>query len=135
MISDRAIRELLTIIRFAIVGGGVLLVHLVTAYTILHFYPDLPVLIVNTMAFFVAFKFSYLGHRFFTFKSDESHTKFFFVAGIGLCVNNLVASLGQLAFGIPFVAIILGNVSAPVAVFVLSRFWVFSPRRVEKEGA
>ncbi len=135
MISSRALQELLIIIRFALVGGGVLLVHLATAYTILHFYPDLPVLMVNTMAFFVAFQFSYLGHRFFTFKSGGSHAKFFFVAGIGLCVNNLVASLGQIAFGIPFIAIILGNVSAPVAVFVLSRFWVFSPRRMEKEGA
>jgi putative flippase GtrA len=135
MISERALRELLTIIRFALVGGGVLLVHLATAYSILHFHPGLPVLAVNTLAFCVAFQFSYLGHRFFTFKSDGSHAKFFFVAGIGLCVNNLVTSLAQVAFGIPFVAIVLGNVLAPVAVFVLSRFWVFSPRSVEKEGA
>jgi putative flippase GtrA len=135
MISERALHELLTIVRFALVGGGVLLVHLATAYTILHYYPDLPVLMVNTMAFVVAFQFSYLGHRFFTFKSDGSHAKFFFVAGIGLCVNNLVTSLAQMAFGIPFVAIALGNVSAPVAVFVLSRFWVFAPRSAGKEGA
>jgi putative flippase GtrA len=135
MISVNLLRELSTIIRFALVGGVVFLVHLAIAYALLHFFPTLPVLVINTLAFCVAFQFSYLGHKFFTFKSDGSWRKFFFVAGVGLCVNNLTVSLGQIALGIPFVAIILGNVAAPVTVFFLSRFWAFAPRTVEKEGA
>lgn len=135
MISARSLREFMTILRFAVVGGGVLIIHLMTAYGILYLNPTLPVLLVNTLAFVVAFQFSYLGHRLFTFKSNGSQAKFFFVAGIGLCVNNLVTILSDMVSGISFLAIILGNVTAPVVVFIMARFWVFSPRTMKGEEA
>jgi putative flippase GtrA len=117
------------IIRFAIVGIGATLTHMLAALALLHFLKVSP-LTGNFIGFLVAFVVSFTGHYFWTFSRPGKHRRallrFFVTALAGFLINTmvLVALLADgrisetlsLAFAIAVI---------PAVTFLIGRFWAF----------
>lgn len=69
-----SLQEIFTLIRFGIVGIIATLVHIFSAWILLDNLQINNAIIVNTIAFLIAFIFSFLGHYFWTFKATENNT-------------------------------------------------------------
>ncbi|GAB2795123.1 GtrA family protein [Halomonas shantousis] len=124
--AGSARQEFGKLVRFGIVGGGATLVHLVVAWTLLYFAPHWSPLIVNFIAFLVAFSFSYLGHRHFTFNSEGSVAKFFVVAFAGFALNNgLLAILLGVTQLPDYVALTITTLLVPIVSYLAARLWAF----------
>ncbi|WP_299490970.1 GtrA family protein [uncultured Shewanella sp.] len=112
--------------RFALVGGMATLVHLSLSRFILFYQDNLPELTVNSVAFFIAFFISFLGHRHFTFKTNGSIIKFLSVSLLGFLINNsLLFYIVHSQFLTGWDAIFLSTLSVPILTYVLAKLWVF----------
>lgn len=117
-------------IRFAIVGGGATLIHLVTAATIIS-YLTLSPLKANLIAFLLAFVFSFLGHYYWSFNSSRnifsSVFRFIIIALLGFLINNIILVL-LLADGYltELESIFISAMFVPFFTYLLARIWVFS---------
>ncbi len=112
--------------RFALVGGMATLVHLSVSRLLFFYRGDLPELMVNSVAFFIAFFVSFLGHRHFTFKTQGSIIKFLSVSLLGFLINNsLLFYIVQTQYLKGWNAILLSTLSVPILTYILSKLWVF----------
>lgn len=114
------------ILRFAIVGGAATLTHMGVAGALIGVGLDWPVWLVNLAAFTVAFWVSFFGHRHFTFQAAGSPLRFLGAALAGLAVNNLCLAVTFWLTRHDLASIVLAAIASPVAVFVISRLWVFN---------
>ncbi len=114
--------------RFACVGGLATVTHLTVAAILLRLIPAAPTLVINTIAFCIAFGVYSAGHRYFTFNRTGSPVKFMVTAVSGLIVNNSVVAVLTSLFDIRYAAILAGTAIAPVAVFILSKYWAFGEK-------
>lgn len=117
------------VFRFAIVGGGATLVHLIIASMLVYSIPSIPIITANTIAFSGAVLVSFAGHSLFTFQSRGSLVKFFVTAMTGLGCNNVVAYIILSISDIKMLSIAVGTLAAPVIVYILSALWVFEQKK------
>ncbi|WP_448786199.1 GtrA family protein [Brucella intermedia] len=117
------------ILRFAVVGCGATITHLFVALVLIHAHPAISIFIANALAFLAAVFVSYLGHSFFTFQARGSFLKFASTAIIGLVCNNVVGYVLIWATEIKMVSIVGGTLVAPMIVYILSSFWVFTHKK------
>lgn len=116
------------IVRFGIVGGAATATHMAVAAILLGVGVPWPVWVVNLVAFSIAFWVSFFGHRYFTFQSPGSPLRFLGAALAGLAVNNICLAAALWLTGNDLLSIVLAAIAAPVAVFVISRLWVFNDK-------
>lgn len=116
-------------LRFATVGAGATLVHLVVAWLAnrgVGFEP----FTANACGFLAAFALSYLGHFYWTFGRQAGHSRhlprFVVVALVGYALTNVVVWAIAIRAGLPFeaaLAVIL--VVVPASTWLLARIWAF----------
>lgn len=118
--------EFWRLVRFGFVGGGATLVDLGTSIALFHTWPAISEHLVTTLAFAVAFWFSFFGHRYITFQTHGNPLKFLMVAVFSLIVRNLLL-LGLLAMGLSgLLPIVIATLSVTILTYILSRIWVFA---------
>ena len=116
--------EFWRLVRFGFVGGGATLVDLGTSIALFHTWPAEH--LVTTLAFAVAFWFSFFGHRYITFQKQGAASKFLLVALFSLAVRNLILS-GLLFAGLSgLLPVVIATLTVTVLTYVLSRIWVFA---------
>ena len=116
--------ELRRIIIFGIVGISATAIHMLIAHLFYWLIEDrIP---ASLAGFCLAFVFSYLAHRRFTFHDavKGSPFRFFIVAGSGFLFSLFV--LNHLAALPAWLALTLSIGVIPLWSFLLSRLWVFS---------
>lgn len=119
--------------RFAFVGAGATLIHVVGVLVlidVLHLAP----LLANLIAFLVAFVFSFVGHYLWTFGPSgcpgRAARRFLLVSLAAFAANNLI--LAALLFAGWFsgaASSAAAAASVPVVTFAGSRLWAFSGRK------
>lgn len=118
-------------LRFIVVGSSAASVHFLIVLALVQRL-QLPPLLANVIAFFVAFNLSYAGHHFWTFSHEtRSHTqslpRFLLVAAGSFCLNEWLYFLLLRYAPLPY-WLSLGIILALVAMitFLFSKFWVFT---------
>ncbi|MGY3857110.1 MULTISPECIES: GtrA family protein [Aeromonas] len=118
--------EFWRLVRFGFVGGGATLVDLGTSFALFHNWPDISEHLVTTLAFGVAFWFSFFGHRYITFQKQGAAGKFLLVALFSLAVRNLLLS-GLLFAGLSgLLPVVIATLAVTILTYLLSRVWVFA---------
>ncbi|SIQ56273.1 Putative flippase GtrA (transmembrane translocase of bactoprenol-linked glucose) [Aeromonas sp. RU39B] len=118
--------EFWRLVRFGFVGGGATLVDLGTSFALFHTWPGISEHLVTTIAFAVAFWFSFFGHRYITFQKQGAASKFLLVALFSLVVRNLILS-GLLWGGMAgLLPVVIATLTVTILTYVLSRIWVFA---------
>ncbi len=118
--------EFWRLVRFGFVGGGATLVDLGSAFALSHSWPGINEHLVTTLAFSVAFWFSFFGHRYITFQKQGAVGKFLLVALFSLAVRNLILS-GLLFAGLSgLLPVVIATLTVTILTYVLSRIWVFA---------
>lgn len=126
---ERLVREVLTASRFFVVGSTATLVHLSVSFFALKLLAT-PVAAANFLGFAVALFVSYVGHYYFTFKSEKQHgvsaVRFLATASTAYVANVVVVSLlAATTLLEPEVRLAAGIATMPVVSFILSRLWVY----------
>ena len=116
--------------RFVIVGCFATAVHWLTVFWAENWFSTLHLNVSNVIGFLLAFPVSYLGQRWYTFHSRVGHAqaawRYLTSQLIGLGLNSLVVFVLVVTFDQErLLFVIVGTAAAAVAVFLLSRFWVF----------
>ena len=114
-------------VRFGIVGVCATLTYFILALILEQV--GIPVLVGNTLAYVLGFGVSYTGHRSWTFQSQAQHgsalPKFLATQTFGLGLNTAII-WALMRTGLPYIlAMPVAIVSVPVAVYLISKFWVF----------
>lgn len=114
-------------VRFGIVGVAATLTYFVLALLFEHW--DVPVFVGNTLSYVFGFGVSYTGHRSWTFQSTASHgsalPKFLATQTFGLGLNTAIIWV-LMRSGLPYIlSMPVAIVTVPVAVYLISKFWVF----------
>ena len=118
--------EFWRLVRFGFVGGGATLVDLGTSFALFRSWPTISEHLVTTLAFAVAFWFSFFGHRYITFQKQGAAGKFLLVALFSLAVRNLLLS-GLLFAGLAgLLPVVIATLTVTVLTYILSRVWVFA---------
>jgi putative flippase GtrA len=118
--------EFWRLFRFGLVGGGATIVDLGIATLCLHLWPEISEYLVTSIGFFVAFWFSFFGHRYVTFQKHGKVSKFLMVALSSLGVRYVLLS-GLLWIGLSgLLPIVIATLAVTVLTYVLSRIWVFA---------
>ncbi|EOD56836.1 GtrA family protein [Aeromonas molluscorum] len=118
--------EFWRLVRFGFVGGGATLVDLGSSFALFHSWPGINEHVVTTLAFSVAFWFSFFGHRYITFQKQGAVGKFLLVALFSLVVRNLILS-GLLFAGLSgLLPVVIATLTVTMLTYVLSRIWVFA---------
>ena len=118
--------EFWRLVRFGFVGGGATLVDLGTSFALFHSWPTISEHLVTTLAFSVAFWFSFFGHRYITFQKQGAAGKFLLVALFSLAVRNLLLS-GLLLAGLSgLLPVVIASLAVTMLTYLLSRVWVFA---------
>ena len=118
--------EFWRLFRFGLVGGGATLIDLGTSTLMLWRWPHLAENLVSTSAFFVAFWFSFFGHRYITFQKHGAVGKFLMVALFSLAVRNVLL-LALLWIGLSgLLPIVIATLAVTILTYLLSCVWVFA---------
>ena len=118
--------EFWRLFRFGLVGGGATLVDLGTSIALFHAWPAISEHWVTTIAFMIAFWFSFFGHRYITFQKHGAIGKFLLVALFSLAVRNLLLS-GLLFAGLSgLLPVVIATLAVTILTYLLSRVWVFA---------
>ncbi|MDQ1883112.1 GtrA family protein [Aeromonas salmonicida] len=118
--------EFWRLFRFGLVGGGATLVDLGTSIALFHTWHAISEHWVTTIAFMIAFWFSFFGHRYITFQKQGAIGKFLLVALFSLAVRNLILS-GLLFAGLSgLLPVVIATLTVTVLTYILSRVWVFA---------
>lgn len=127
--------ELLTLLRFGLVGLIATLVHLLVVWLLLS-QPllarssNLPIL-ANTVAYFSAFGFSFWGHYAWTFRCSKNPRtaicRFMAISVLAFISNSaiLIILVNSKLFSLP-VAATLSTLSVPIFSYCANRLWAFS---------
>ncbi|MBA3660991.1 MAG: GtrA family protein [Gammaproteobacteria bacterium] len=115
--------------RFGVVGLFAALVHFCCVVFLVQ-WGTLNPLIANVFAFFVAFQFSYWGHRLWTF-SDTDVVHFIALPKL-LLIQCIVLMLSEVLFylflslSLPYpIALAVVLMILPIFTFISNKFWVF----------
>lgn len=118
--------EFWRLVRFGFVGGGATLVDLGSSFALFRLWPGISEHLVTTVAFAVAFWFSFFGHRYITFQKQGAASKFLLVALFSLAVRNLLLS-GLLWGGMAgLLPVVIATLAVTILTYLLSRIWVFA---------
>lgn len=118
--------EFWRLFRFGLVGGGATLIDLGVSSLCLLWWPTLAEHLVTSIGFFVAFWFSFFGHRYVTFQKHGKISKFLLVALSSLGVRYVILA-GLLWFGLSgIVPIVIATLAVTILTYILSRIWVFA---------
>lgn len=122
-------REIITAVRFGLVGFLSTTVHIAIVWHLLALASVGPML-ANTLAFLTAFCISFAGNYLWTFRSQGSPRRaifrFFVIAVSAFVVNTLVlAFLVHKSWFSPVVSAVLSASLVPVISFFASRLWGF----------
>ncbi|WP_108650421.1 GtrA family protein [Dongshaea marina] len=121
-----AAQEFWRLFRFGLVGGGATLVDLATSVALFHVWPNISEHLVTTLAFAVAFWFSFFGHRYITFQKHGAAGKFLLVALFALAVRNLLLT-GLLWGGLSgLLPVVIATLTVTILTYLLSKIWVFT---------
>jgi putative flippase GtrA len=136
--SKRIWRELLTILRFGIVGVMATAVHILVVWILLN-HTHLPVLISNSFAFLTAFGVSFSGHYFWTFQNPgdpgRAIRRFLLISTGGFTTNTLfLAAMLRIEWLSPFGSVVVSVVVIPLATFLASRSWGFRHTDIDCNG-
>lgn len=120
--------------RFALVGLGATLVHLLAYFAAVELWGQ-PPLAANAIGFVLGVNVSFLGHRSWTFRGADadgagrSLIRFWAVALIGLTLNTLFVHLitDPMALAYYWATPMIAGVT-PVVTFMLSKQWAFRSR-------
>jgi len=118
--------ENIQIFRYVMVGGVATLIHILVAYLYLY-YIDYSLFLSNTIAFFIAFAYSYSFQTLYVFRSKISFINFakflivqlMMVSAAMLIIDNI--SIYNYYIKTVFVLIIITPTS-----FLLHKFWTFN---------
>lgn len=117
--------EFWRLFRFGIVGGGATLVDMGTSALLFWSLGHPSEYLVTAIAFFVAFWFSFFGHRYITFQKPGSPHKFLLVALFSLSVRFMLLH-GLLLLGMSgLLPVVVAMLAVTLLTYVLSRIWVF----------
>jgi putative flippase GtrA len=122
-------RELLTVLRFGIVGVMATTVHIFVVWVLLN-HTHLATLIANAFAFLTAFGVSFSGHYFWTFQNPgdpgRAVRRFLLISSGGFAMNTLfLASMLRMGWLSPFASAVVSVAVIPLATFLASRLWGF----------
>lgn len=122
--------SLFRIARFGIVGVAATLTHLGVAF-ILSQHTALPLVVVNVIAFMVAFGLSFTGHYYWTFRTSaptlQSLRRFFVVALCGLGASTAILSgLVALDIGTDIMKLLVSILIIPGVTYVVGKTWAFA---------
>lgn len=118
--------EFWRLFRFGLVGGGATFIDLGVSSLCLLWWPTLAEHLVTSIGFFVAFWFSFFGHRYVTFQKHGKISKFLLVALSSLGVRYVILA-GLLWFGLSgIVPIVIATLAVTILTYILSRIWVFA---------
>lgn len=114
-------------VRFGIVGVAATITYFILALLFEH--AGLPIFVGNTLSYVLGFGVSYTGHRTWTFQSTGSHSsllpKFMATQAFGLGLNSAIIWV-LMHYGLPYIfAMPIAIVTVPVAVYIISKVWVF----------
>jgi len=112
-------------LRFGLVGLSATFTHVGLAWLILSAWPAANPYLVNVMGYALGFFVSYFGHRYLTFRTEGSMSRFGLVVIGGFALNNLLVTLLLAASASAFVAILVATAIVPVVTYVASSRWVF----------
>lgn len=124
-----SVKELLTLIRFGIVGVGATFVHMGVAAFLVHF--DVTnVFLANLLAYLTAFSVAFTGHFFWTFQKGaplkQAIWRYFIISASAFGVNNLVLlSLVESGVVSKVASVIIAAAIVPAISYVASRLWGF----------
>lgn len=115
-------------VRFGIVGVAATITYFVLA--VIFERMGIPVFVGNTLSYVFGFGVSYTGHRTWTFQSTASHgsalPKFLATQIFGLGLNTAIIWALMRFAGLAYIfAMPVAIVTVPVAVYLISKFWVF----------
>ena len=118
--------------RFAIVGGGATVLHIVAGSSLVA--SGVAPLIANPLAFLIAFGFSFIGHWGYTFADGgipmtQALRRFIAVAALGFVLNETILALLLQVSDIPALALVCAVLAAAAVTFVLGRAWAFNGPR------
>ncbi len=116
--------------RFALVGSGATLVHLVTGGILVA--AGVPALAANLPAFLISFGVSFLGHWRYTFPDggialNRALRRFLLVAILGFSLNESILAVLLRITGAEVAALFCAVMISAAATFVLGRNWAFRP--------
>ena len=118
--------EFWRLVRSGFVGAGATPLALGTSIALFHTWPAISEHLVTTLAFAIAFWFSFFGHRYITFQKQGAASKFLLVALFSLAVRNLILS-GLLFAGLSgLLPVVIATLTVTVLTYILSRVWVFA---------
>ncbi|TLP45697.1 hypothetical protein FDK21_13250 [Cohaesibacter sp. CAU 1516] len=122
-------KELLTLMRFGIVGIGATLVHMGVAASLVHF-NIAPVFVANLVAYLTAFLFAFTGHFVWTFQRGaplkQAIWRYFVISASAFGVNNLVLlSLVESGLVSKVASVVIAAAIVPAISYVASRLWGF----------
>ena len=113
------------IVKYGFLGVIATLIHLLSAWTIIYLFAS-TVFISNTVAFFIAFSFSYVAQTLYVFNSEFHILKFvkFFTVQFGtflfsFFISNVVTIQSSYLHTLLLVAIM------PLITFSIHKFWTF----------
>jgi putative flippase GtrA len=130
----RLCHELLTALRFGIVGLAATGLHLMVV-TLLLLTTSLSVLLANTLAFLTAFSCSFIGNYVWTFakpgQPKRALARFFIIAFGAYAINMLLLNwLSQQHWITDIHAALSAAMIVPVITFLGSRLWGFQPSAI-----
>lgn len=122
--------DLISLLRFCIVGVATTITHIVIVAFILVF-NLMPIFTANFTAFLTAFCVSFIGNYKWTFKSHNnlkrSLGRYFLIASLGFIVNNIILFILIYEKILPpLYAAIISACFIPIVTFLLSKYWAFS---------
>lgn len=114
--------------RFALVGLGATLVHLVSGSMLVA--AGIPALVANLPAFLISFGVSFLGHWRYTFPDrgialSRALRRFLLVAIFGFGLNESILAVLLRVTEAEVTALLCAVLISAVATFVLGRNWAF----------
>ena len=120
--------EAFRLVRFSIVGGGATIVHMAVSLSLAGVF-SFAAQIANLIAFLTAFCVSFLGHYFYTFKSQQAMSrvipKFAIAAISGYAASALLLFLLRYVDIAGQIKLILAAMVVPIVSYLINRFWVF----------
>lgn len=122
--------NLISVLRFGIIGIVATITHIVIVAFILAF-NLMPIFTANFTAFLTAFCVSFIGNYKWTFKSHNnlkrSLGRYFLIASLGFIVNNIILFILIYEKILPpLYAAIISACFIPIVTFLLSKYWAFS---------
>lgn len=117
------------IIRFFISGGMATCTYYIVAMAG-YYMQDIPIGIINSLAYLLGFFVSYFLQKYWTFKDSNSHKKtiplFIFVSGTGFAINSLVVFLGMHYNVRYYISSLVATITTTVTSYIMQKKLVFN---------